>query len=347
MEENVLMQLAASVVTDLGGAAIAPLVVVGDKLGLYRALADGAAQSSGELAERAGCAERYVREWLLAQAASGYIRFDPSDGTFSMSEEQAALFADESSPFFMPGAYLTALAGERARPLLEERFRTGAGISWHEHNADLFTGTERMFRPAYSANLLTLWVPALPGVADTLRAGGVVADIGCGLGSSTILLAQEFPASSFVGFDYHLESVEAARIRAKEADLTNIEFQVADAASLPGGGYDLVTCFDALHDMPNPGVVARSVLAALAPGGVFMLVEPQSADSVEGNFHPIGRLCYATSTAVCTPSGLANGGAGLGNQVSDDAWRELLTDAGFTTVRRAAETPFTRVFDVR
>ena len=345
-------------VGDLGATISAPLVVIGDRLGLYKGLASAGPQTSADLAQRTGCAERYVREWLCNQAAGGYVTYDARTGRFSMTPEQAYCLADETSPAFLPGGLLLAMSTIHDHERIAHRFRTGAGLGWHEHHPDLFLGTERFFRPGYVGNLTTSWLPALDGVTDKLRAGARVADVGCGFGASTLLMAAEYPASRFTGYDYHQESIEAARKRAAEAGLADdafgagahaprVTFEVATAQAFPGTGWDLVTFFDCLHDMSDPLGAARHVREVLADDGTWLVVEPYAGGSVADNLNPVGRVFYGGSASICTPAGLLDNGAALGNQVSDEQWDVLLRSAGFTRFRRAAETPFNRVFEVR
>jgi 2-polyprenyl-3-methyl-5-hydroxy-6-metoxy-1,4-benzoquinol methylase len=333
---------------DLGAAATAVLIRIGDKLGLYRALATGEALTSQELAERTGTAERYVREWLANQAASGYLEYDPSTRRFSLPPEQAFMLADESSPLFIHGAFQLVEAMMAAEAQIADRFRTGEGFGWHEHDANLFEGCERFFRPGYNANLVSTWIPALEGVEAKLRRGAKVADIGCGLGASTILLAQAYPNSTFHGFDYHGESIQLARERAKKAGVADrIEFTVSSAKTFPGEGYDLIACFDCVHDMGDPVGAAQHVRAALAPDGTWMVVEPFAHDRLEENLNPVGRVYYAASTVLCTPGSLAQEvGLALGAQAGEARLRDVVEKAGFGGFRRAAETPFNIVYEV-
>ena len=301
------------------------------------------------MAERTGCEVRYLAEWLAANAASGYVSFDAGTTQFFLTAVQVATLADESSPAFIPGAFLIALAVARDVDGLEHAFRTGAGIGWHQHDHTLFHGTERFFRPGYVANLATSWLPALDGVVDRLAAGASVADLGCGHGASTILMAQQFPTSTFVGFDYHEESIAVARQRAVEAGVDDrVRFEVASAASYPGGDYDLVTVFDALHDMGDPVGAARHVLASLAPDGTWMIVEPFAHDDLADNLNPVGRVFYSASTSLCAPASRAQEvGLALGAQAGEGRMRHVVTSAGFTRFRRATETPFNLVFEAR
>ncbi|MGI5271842.1 class I SAM-dependent methyltransferase [Nonomuraea sp. CA-218870] len=334
-------------VADLAATDAAGSVVVGHRLGLYRALARGPV-TPAEFAGRTGCHVRYLTEWLRGQAAGGYVGFDASSGRFFLSEEQAFCLADPEGPN-VPAAFLVALGMLRAEPRITEAFRTGAGVGWHEHEEDVFVGCDAFFRPGYAASLVPEWIPALEGVEAKLVAGARVADVGCGLGSSSMLLAEAFPRSSVVGFDYHEQSIALARERAAERGLGGrVVFEVASAQSFAGEGFDLVTMFDCLHDMGDPVGAARRVWEALAPDGTWLLVEPLASDRVEENFTPVGRLYYSASTFLCVPSGLSQpGGCALGAQAGEAAIRGVLADAGFTRFRRAAETAFNVVFEVR
>ena len=348
IDQTRLDQFLGQFVLDLGATISAPLVVIGDRLGLYRALAADGPQTSGELAANTGCAERYVREWALNQAAGGYVMYDPEGATFSLSPEQALCLADENSPAFIPGGLLLAISTAKDLEKIEERFRTGEGLGWHEHHPDLFAGTERFFRPGYLGNLVSSWLPALDGVVEHLTAGIAVADVGCGHGASTIIMAEAFPASTFVGFDYHGPSIDAARKRAADAGVGDrVSFEVASAHDFPGDGYGLVAFFDCLHDMSDPLGAARHVHEALSADGTWMIVEPYANETAIDNFNPVGRVFYGASTMICTPAGVLDGGLGLGNQVGDQQWAEMLGGVGFTHFRRASETPFNRVFAAR
>ncbi len=348
MNEDKLMGLVHQAVGDFGSMLTGALVVLGDRLGLYRHLADaGRPLTSAELAAAAGCAERYVREWLNGQAASGYVTY--ADGRYGLSEEQAVAFTDESSPACVIGGFQGMLAATRAVDRLSILFRTGEGLGWHEHHDDLFCGTERFFRPGYIANLTTSWIPALEGVEDKLRRGAKVADVGCGHGASTIIMARAFPASTFTGFDYHAPSIEAARKAAAEAGVDDrVSFEVASAKEYPGTGYDLVGFFDCLHDMGDPAGAARHVLRSLASEGTWLIVEPFAHDDTAGNLNPIGRLFYSVSTLICTPASLSQEtGTALGAQAGETRLRDVVTAGGFTRFRRAAETPFNLVLEAR
>jgi SAM-dependent methyltransferase len=334
---------------DVGAAMSASLVVLGDRLGLYKALNELGPCTSAELAARTGTHERNVREWLAAQAAAGYVDYDPAGGKFSLSEEQAMVFADESSPAFMAGGFQVLASAFIDEPKVAEAFRTGKGLGWHEHHQCLFSGTERFFRPGYNANLVSSWIPALDGVEAKLRAGAAVADIGCGHGASTVLMAKAYPASRFVGFDYHGPSIERARQAAKDQGVADrVSFEVAAAADFPGDDFGLVTIFDALHDMGDPVGAARHIKGALAPDGAWMLVEPFAHDDMTDNLNPVGRLFYGASTMICTPASMSQEvGLGLGAQAGETRLRKVVEEAGFTRFRRATETPFNLVFEVR
>ena len=336
-------------VVDFGATFNAALVRIGDKLGLYKGLAAGGAQTAAELAKRTGTVERYVREWLSAQAAGGYVTYDPLTGKFHLSEEQAFAMADDNSPAFMPGAFQVALAAIKAEELLTERFKTGEGLGWHEHHVELFEGTERFFRPGYAANLIAAWIPALEGVDEKLKNGARVADVGCGLGASTILMAKSYPKSEFLGFDYHDKSIEKAKQRARAAGVGDrIQFEVASAKSFPGKDYDFVTFFDCLHDMGDPAGASTHVHGRLKKDGTWMIVEPFAGDKLEDNLNPIGRAFYGASTLLCTPASLSQEvGLALGAQAGEKRLREVVTSGGFTRFRRATQTPFNLVFEAR
>jgi SAM-dependent methyltransferase len=348
VNEEKLNQLLGRFVADFGATFHAGLVVIGESLGLYKALAGGAL-TSAELAERTGTDERYVREWLNSQAAGEYVQYDPSTGRYSLSEEQAFALADEKSPAYLPGAFLLAVSALRAVPQITERFRTGEGFGWHEHDHGLFRGTELFFRPGYAANLTSSWIPSLDGVEAKLKAGAKVADVGCGLGASTILMAQTYPSSTFIGYDYHDGSIEMARQRAEEAGVSDrVKFEVARAKDYPGGGYDFVAFFDCLHDMGDPVGAAAHVRETLAPDGTWMVVEPFAGDRVEDNLNPVGRIYYSASTLLCTPASKSQEvGLALGAQAGEARLREVVTGGGFSRFRRAAETPFNIVYEAR
>jgi len=334
---------------DLGAAASAVLLIIGDKVGLYRELAKGEALTSGELASRTGTDERYVREWLANQAAGGYVDYDPATQTFTLPPERAFMLADESSPLYIHGAFQIVEAMMAAEPKISERFRSGKGFGWHEHEPMLFEGTERFFRPGYNAHLVGEWIPALDGVEAKLRTGAKVADVGCGLGASTIIMAQAYPNSSFHGFDYHAGSIELARKRAQASGVSDrVTFEVATAKDFPGRDYDLVTFFDCLHDMGDPVGAAKHVRDALAPNGSWMLVEPYAGDRLEDNLNPVGRIFYAASTLLCTPASKSQEvGLALGAQAGETRVRKVTEEAGLTRFRRATETPFNLVYEIK
>jgi 2-polyprenyl-3-methyl-5-hydroxy-6-metoxy-1,4-benzoquinol methylase len=336
-------------VDEVGATLNTALVVMGDKLGLYRALAGAGPVTSAELAERTGTTERYVREWLNAQAAGGYVEYDPESGRYTLPPEHAIALTDEASPAYLPGFFQMALGSVNDSPRITQAARTGDGVGWHDHVHDVFEGCERFFRPGYNANLLSAWLPALDGVVEKLERGAVVADVGCGHGSSTILMAGAFPHSTFVGSDYHEGSVATARERAAAAGLADrVRFDVAPAAAYSGGDYDLVTMFDCLHDMGDPAGAARHVRETLKPDGTWMIVEPNAGDRVEENLNPVGRAYYGFSTLLCTPASLSQEvGLALGAQAGEARIREVVTASGFTRFRRAAETPFNLVFEAR
>jgi SAM-dependent methyltransferase len=349
IDETKLNEFMGRFVGDLGSAMSAALVVIGDRLGLYRAMGDGEPISAEELASRTGTDARYVREWLSNQAAGGYVSYDAHSGTFHLSPEQAFALAQEGSPAFVPGAFQVATALTKDEEKIGRAFRTGHGVGWHEHHHDLFAGTERFFRPGYSANLISAWIPALDGVQAKLETGALVADVGCGHGASTILLAQSFPASEFVGFDYHQPSIEHARRAAAEAGLDGrVSFEVAPAKHYPGDSYDLVAMFDCLHDMGDPVGAAAHVLRTLRADGTWLIVEPYAGDRLEDNLNPVGRVFYGASTLVCTPASRDQEvGLALGAQAGEARLREVVTDGGFTRFRRATETPFNLVLEAR
>ncbi len=336
---------------DLAAVAHAATVVIGDKLGLYRALAEEGPATPAELAQATGCDQRYLQEWLCAQAASEYATYDPATGRFALDGAQAACLADDGAPTFLAGGMAVVSSLHRDEDVVREAFRTGAGVGWHEHHHDLFTGTERFFRPGYAANLVSSWIPAVPGLDDALQGGARVADVGCGHGSSTVLLALAYPAAELVGFDIHPASIEIARKRAEDAGVSDrVRFEVAAADAYPGEGFDLVCIFDALHDMGDPTAAARHIHRSLATDGVFLLVEPNAGDAVEDNLHLVGRIFYSASTCICTPASRSQEGpdaACLGAQAGEARLRAVLSDAGFSSVRRAAETPFNMILEVR
>jgi len=335
-------------VGDLGAAVHTGMVVIGENLGLYKALATGP-MSSSELAAKTKTDERYLLEWLSSQAAGGYITYDDKNNKFSLTEEQAFTLADENSPAYLPGAFQLALGSLAAVPRITESFRSGAGMGWHEHEDDVFHGCEKFFRPSYAANLVTSWIPALQGVKAKLEAGARVADVGCGKGASTLLMAKAFPKSQFFGFDYHDKSIEGARATAARAGLAvRLNFEVAKAKEFPGKDYDLVTVFDCLHDMGDPVGAATHVRNSLSKDGTWMIVEPFANDELKDNLNPVGRVYYSFSTLLCTPCSRSQEVAlCLGAQSGEKRIREVVTAAGFSRFRRAAETPFNVVYEAR
>jgi SAM-dependent methyltransferase len=335
-------------VGDLGAVMHAATVVVGDQLGLYRSLAEGPATAE-QLAKRTGTDSRYLREWLAAQAASGYVEYSAKTGMFSLTEEQALSLAIEGSPAFIPGAFQIAVAQFKAIPKMVQALRTGAGLGWHEHDTALFHGTERFFRPGYAANLVSQWLPALDGVEAKLKSGARVADVGCGHGASTIIMAQAYPKSEFIGFDYHEPSIAHAREAAKKAGLGDqVHFEVASAKSYPGSDYDLVTVFDCLHDMGDPVGASAHVRESLKKDGTWMIVEPFANDELENNLNPVGRVFYSASTFICTPASRSQEvGLCLGAQAGEARLRTVVRDGGFSKFRRAAQTPFNLIFEAR
>jgi 2-polyprenyl-3-methyl-5-hydroxy-6-metoxy-1,4-benzoquinol methylase len=349
IDEARLDEFMGRFVQDFGAGASIPLVLIGDKLGLYKAMADGEPVTPAELAERTGCHERYIREWLSQQAASGYVEYDPDAATFRLPPEQGRARAQADSPVFIPGAFQLLAAIVKDEPHITERFRSGDGMPWSDHDHDLFEGTERFFRPGYTANLTSAWLPALDGVVERLETGIRVADIGCGHGASTILMAQAYPNSSFTGSDYHEGSIDAARRAAERAGVADrVTFEVARAKEFGGGPYDLVCVFDALHDLGDPVGAARHVRSQLADDGTWLVVEPNAGDRLEDNINPIGRAFYAGSTMLCTPNSLSQEvGLALGAQAGEKRLTEVLNQGGFSRVRRAAETPFNLVLEAR
>ncbi len=329
--------------------AHAATVLIGDKLGLYKAMADGEPMTAGELAERTDTDERYMREWLSAQAASGYVEYDPEADRFHLSPEQAFALTNEYNPLFVPGGLQVAAAMIKDADKVAGAISRGEGLGWHEHSHDLFEGTERFFRPNYIGNLIPSWIPSLDGVEEKLRSGAKVADIGCGHGASTIIMAKEYPNSTFTGSDYHEGSIHAAREAAEEAGVSGrCEFEAASAKDYSGSGYDFVTIFDALHDMGDPVGAAEHVRESLAPDGTWMVVEPYAGDSLQENMNPVGRIYYSASTTLCVPASKDQEvGLALGAQAGEARLREVVMSGGFSRFRRAAETPFNLVFEAR
>ena len=344
-----LNALVGKFVNDLGAAVGGPAILAGEQLGLYKALAGMGKATSEELARKTGLKERYLREWLAGQAASGWIEYDAPAQRFWMTPEQQLVMTNEDSPVYVPGAFSIVSSVYKDQRRIVEAIKKGTGFGWHEHHVDLFAGTRKFFRPGYVNNLVQSWLPSLEGVVAKLEAGAKVADVGCGYGASTILMAQAFPKSTFVGFDYHLESIEWASNEATTAGVTkNIEFRAATAKEFPGHGYDLVTFFDCLHDMGDPVGAAKHVHQALKPDGTWMVVEPFAKDELADNLNPVGRVFYNASFNVCVPASLSQEvGLGLGAQASDASLTEVFRSGGFSKIRKAVETPFNRVFELR
>ena len=343
---NALLEQA---VQDMGAAMHAPLIVIGDKLGLYRAMGDGTPVTSAQLAESTGTAERYIREWLNANAAGHFVEYDAANSTYFMTPEQALALALDDTPVHLPGFYHMLASLMKDEEKITQIYRTGEGMGWHEHEKGLFEGCERFFRPTYLANVGSSWIPSLNGVEAKLKAGARVADIGCGHGASTLLMAKAYPKSQFVGFDYHAPSIETARKKALDADVGDqVTFQVAPSKEFPGNNYDLVAFFDCLHDMGDPAGAARHVRESLAPGGTWMIVEPFAHDEVSANLNPVGRIMYAASASVCVPCSLSQEVAlGLGAQAGPANIEKVVQSGGFTFFHKAAETPFNMVFEAR
>jgi len=349
MNEAKLEQFMGQAVGDLGAAISGLMVYIGDELGLYKAMGGAGPLTSDELAAKTGTDERYVREWLNNQAAGGYVAYDSASQRYELPEEQALALADEDSPVFLPGGYSGVASAWADAPKFTEAFRTGKGVGWHEHDPRLFRGTERFFRPGYRAHLVSTWIPALDGVEQRLQAGAKVADIGCGHGASTTLMAQAYPKSEFVGFDYHGPSIETARKRAADAGVgTSVRFEVASAKDFPGGDYDVVTFFDCLHYMGDPLTALRHTREVLREGGTVMLVEPFAHDRTEDNLNPVGRAFYGLSTVICTAASKAQEvGLALGAQAGEARMRALFDEADFSSFRRATETPFNIVYEAK
>ena len=344
-----LHALLGQAVSDMGAALHATLIVIGDKLNLYRTMGTGEKFTPAELARRTGTAERYVREWLNANAAAHYVEYDAASGTYSMTPEQSFALAQDDSAVHLPGFYHMVASCMKDEEKLTEVFRTGKGFGWHEHEKGLFHGCERFFRPGYLANLTTSWIPALDGVEAKLKSGARVADVGCGHGASTLLMAQTYPNSEFFGFDYHDASIATAQDKAKNAGVDDrVHFEVAPAKSFPGNDYDFVACFDCLHDMGDPAGAAKHVHEALASNGTWMIVEPIAGDDIAANLNPVGRIYYSASTVICVPASLSQEvGAGLGAQAGQKKIGEAVAAGGFKHFRRATETPFNMVFEAK
>jgi SAM-dependent methyltransferase len=348
-DQSKLDAFMGKMLNDMGATASGAMVIIGDKLGLYKALAEAGPLTPAQLASRTGTAERYVREWLPAQAAAGYVQYRPETGTYEMTAEQAMVLADEKSPVFMAGGFDVLASMYKDEPKISDAFKSGRGVGWHEHSPCLFRGTERFFRTGYSAHLVTEWLPALTGVVEKLKSGAKVADVGCGHGASSILMAQAFPKSTVIGFDYHAPSVERARESARAAGVADrCRFEVADSKSFPGTDYDLVAFFDCLHDMGDPTGAAKHVRQTLNSDGTWLIVEPFAHDTVEDNLNPVGRMFYAASTMICVPASLSQEGrAALGAQAGETRLRQVVTAGGFTRFRRATATPFNLILEAR
>jgi 2-polyprenyl-3-methyl-5-hydroxy-6-metoxy-1,4-benzoquinol methylase len=349
VDETKLNEFMGKALGEMGAAINTALVIIGDRLGLYKAMAGAGPMSSTELAERTGTNERYVREWLSAQAAGGFVTYDAATRKFTLPDEQAFALAVDNSPAFIPGAFQIVAAVIMDEPKIREAFKTGAGVGWHEHNCNLFEGTERFFRPGYSARLVREWIPALDGAEAKLQKGAKVADVGCGHGVSTILMAQAYPKSKFFGFDYHAPSIEWAQQSAAKAGVADrVTFATASSKAYPGNDYDLVAFFDCLHDMGDPVGASAHVRKSLKSDGHWMIVEPFAHDRLEDNLNPVGRVYYSASTLICTPASKAQEvGLGLGAQAGETRLREVVTKGGFTRFRRAAETPFNLILEAR
>jgi len=348
IDMNKLNSFIGQFVTDLGAAVHTGMVVIGEKLGLYKALARGA-MTSAQLAAKTQTDERYLREWLASQAAGGYVTYDEQTSQFSLSAEQAFALASEDSPAYLPGAFELALGSLAAVPRIAESFRTGAGMGWHEHADGVFHGCEKFFRPGYAANLVSTWIPSLQDTKAKLEAGARVADVGCGKGASTLLMAKAFPNSQFFGFDYHDKSIEAAQEFARRDGVADrVRFEIAKAKEFPGGNYDLVAVFDCLHDMGDPIGAAAHVRQSLAKDGTWMIVEPFANDQLKDNLNPVGRVYYSFSTLLCTPCSRSQEvGLCLGAQAGEKRIRDVVAKAGFNRFRRASETPFNIVYEAR
>lgn len=344
LNEVTLNDLVGRILGDIGGAVSVPLVRIGDALGLYRTLKEIGPASAEELAKAAGCAARYVREWLSAQAASGYVRHE--GGKFSLTPEQAFIFAEPDSPVNLIGAFDTAAAMVENQPKVQAAFTTGRGVAWGDQAGCMFCAVARLFRPGYVNALVQDWLPALDGVVERLKTGGQVADVGCGHGLSTVLMAQAFPKSQFIGYDFHPASIAAATAHALSHGLANLKFEVGRAQDFSGRDFDLITCFDCLHDMRDPQAAARHIRKALKPGGKWMVVEPIAGDGLDDNINPVGRIYYSASTMICVPTSLAQEtGLALGAQAGEKRISEVIRSGGFKLVRRAAETPLNMVLE--
>ena len=348
IDQSKLQEFLGKAVGDMGAALSAILTIVGEKQGLYKAMVGHGSITAQELAKKTGANKRLLEEWLANQAAGGYITYDPLTSSYTLPEEQALALANEESPVYLHGFFQIVESLFKDIPKINSAFRTGTGFGWGDHDAELFEGTYRFFRPNYLANLTTRWIPALNGAEEKLRGGALVADIGCGYGATTLMMARTYPKSTFFGFDYHRPSIERARQLAKDEGMGDrAKFEVASATNFPGIDYDLVTTFDALHDMGDPAGAAKHVQQSLKPDGAWLIAEPFSKDRLEDNLHPLGRLFYAASTMICVPAALAQNGQALGNQAGETRTREVVMSGGFTRFRRAAETPFNIIYEAK
>jgi SAM-dependent methyltransferase len=348
VDQTKLEQFVGRAVGDFGATISAALVVIGDKLGLYRAMAGAGPLNPAELAARTGTDERYIHPWLVNQAAGGYIEYDAATGRYELPPEQAVALTDETSPFYVGGGFQVVTAAIKAEPKIAEAFKSGGGMAWGEHDHGLFQGTERFFRPGYEANLVQSWIPALDGAEAKLVAGATVADVGCGHGASTLIMARAYPNSRFFGFDFHAPSIERARQLAAEAGIADrVVFEVASATDFPGSGYDLIAYFDCLHDLGDPVGAMRQTRRALKPDGHVLIVEPMAGDRDADNINPVGRVYSGASVLVCTPNALATGHTALGTIATEQALRDVAASGGFSRFRRATETPFNRIFEAR
>lgn len=348
INEDKMHAFLGKVVGDFGAALGASLVYIGQKLGLFKAMAEAGPITAAELAQKTSTNERYIREWLINQASSGYAEYDPETQRYSLTPEQAVALTDESSPFFVGGGFHVIKAMTHAVSRIEDHFRNGGGILWGDHDPDLFVGVERFFRPGYAAHLVASWIPSLTGIEEKLKSGGKVADIGCGHGSSTIIMAQAYPNSHFWGFDNHAKSIDTANERAKDAGVSDrVTFAVSNANEVPDEQYDMVAFFDCLHDMGDPLSACKRAAEVLAKDGSALIVEPMAGNTVEENFNIIGRVFSGASTLCCTSNSLALNGPALGAVAPESAIREVVLAGGFTEFRRATETPFNRIFEAR
>jgi len=349
LDQDKLNAIIGKFASELGASMQGPAILIGEQLGLYKALSTNGPLTAGELAKKTGTAERYIREWLAGQAAGGYVNYNAASGKYMMTPEQSFTLANEDSPIYIPGAFYLVSSVYKDRGKLADAFRTGKGFGWHEHHNDLFIGTHKFFRPGYLANLVQNWLPSLEGVITKLQAGALVADVGCGYGSSTVIMAKAFPKSKFIGYDYHLESIEWAKnVAVTEGVSGNTTFEVALAKDYPRKEFDLVTFFDCLHDMGDPVGAAKHVHKSLKPDGTWMIVEPYSNEHVEENLNPVGRIFYNASSMICVPCSLAQEvGLAVGAQAGDSKIQEITSQGGFKRFRRATETPFNRIFEAR